>query len=253
MKIGEYLRTEREKRGLSLHDVENETKIRAKYLAALESETFDEIPGEVYLLGFLRNYARFLNLNSEEIISHYKSQANKENQEVDSPTISDSGPGRDSKLRHILKLENFKNKTVIFGLLLIFVAGSFIYAMLGLAHKNEKTSPLPSLPQNQQSPQSPPTSTDREGVKVELRGKEVCWLQVKVDGEEEFSGFLNPNETKMFQGEEVICLKLGNAGGVVVFFNDRKISPLGQHGEVVTKEFRLPDRKVTIDDSSWRD
>jgi cytoskeleton protein RodZ len=60
MKIGEILRTERESRGLSLIDVEEETKIRAKYLQALEEENYDEIPGEAYCMGFLRNYARFL-------------------------------------------------------------------------------------------------------------------------------------------------------------------------------------------------
>ena len=46
MKIGELLRAERENKGLSLFDVEEKTKIRAKYLQALEEENFEEIPGE---------------------------------------------------------------------------------------------------------------------------------------------------------------------------------------------------------------
>ncbi|MDD4260829.1 MAG: helix-turn-helix domain-containing protein, partial [Syntrophaceticus schinkii] len=83
MKIGEILRTERESRGLSLIDVEEETKIRAKYLQALEEENYDEIPGEAYCMRFLRNYARFLEIDPEPLIYQYRCQAKKADQ---SPT-----------------------------------------------------------------------------------------------------------------------------------------------------------------------
>lgn len=80
MKIGEILRTERESRGLSLIDVEEETKIRAKYLQALEEENYDEIPGEAYCMGFLRNYARFLEIDPDPLIYQYRCQAKKVDQ-----------------------------------------------------------------------------------------------------------------------------------------------------------------------------
>ena len=73
MGIGELLQSEREKKGLSLNDVENATKIRARYIQALETERFEIIPGEVYRLGFLKNYARLLNLDPEAMIVRYKS------------------------------------------------------------------------------------------------------------------------------------------------------------------------------------
>jgi cytoskeletal protein RodZ len=73
MEIGDLLRREREKKGLSLSDVENDTKIRVRYIQALETEQFEIIPGEVYRLGFLKNYARLLDLDPETIIASYKS------------------------------------------------------------------------------------------------------------------------------------------------------------------------------------
>lgn len=225
MEIGELLRTNREKRGLSLLDVENETKIRAKYLAALESENFEEIPGEVYLLGFLRNYARYLDLNPDEIISQYKSRTKKSSQEIIPP------PVQGARERKIL------NKALFAGIILAFTGVLLIFAIIGLASNKKTAPPAPVSPPSSENqfPPSPPVK--REGVEVKLVGKELCWIQVKVDGKEEFSGFLNPEETKKFQGQKAIWLKVGNAGGVIVYYNGKGIPPLGQRGEVVVKEF----------------
>ena len=62
--IGDLLRQAREDKNLSLADVEEEIKIRSRYLEALETEEFDILPGNVYLFGFLRSYASFLGLDA---------------------------------------------------------------------------------------------------------------------------------------------------------------------------------------------
>ncbi|MDH7578444.1 MAG: helix-turn-helix domain-containing protein [Bacillota bacterium] len=236
MKIGDILRTNREKRGLSLLDVENETKIRSKYLAALEAENFEEIPGEVYLLGFLRNYARYLDLNPEELISQYKSLTKKNEQEI-IPTSQSSTTSK-FRISEFLKVGSiFKNKAIVAGIVLILVGGSLTFTFLGLAQNKKDSTPPPSLPSSreQQLPSLYPIQS--EGVEVKLVGKELCWFKVKIDGEEEITGFVNPEETKRFQAQEVIWLRLGNAGGVTVFFNGKEIPPLGQRGDVIEKEF----------------
>jgi cytoskeleton protein RodZ len=69
--LGDQLRQARENKGLSLEQVEEVTHIRRAFLQALEEERFDALPGDVYVKGFLRNYARFLNLNPEEIMAAY--------------------------------------------------------------------------------------------------------------------------------------------------------------------------------------
>ena len=70
--IGEALRRAREEKGISLEQAEEDTKIRCRYLEALEDEEYDIIPGAVYVKGFLRNYASYLGLNANEVMIQYK-------------------------------------------------------------------------------------------------------------------------------------------------------------------------------------
>jgi cytoskeletal protein RodZ len=71
-KLGEVLRTTRESKGVDLARVERETKIRTRYLAALEQGEYRELPGSVYTKGFLRNYGQFLGLDPEYLIDLYR-------------------------------------------------------------------------------------------------------------------------------------------------------------------------------------
>ena len=71
-KLGEVLRTAREAKGADLGRVERETKIRERYLSALERGEYRELPGSVYTKGFLRNYAAYLGLDPEYLIDLYR-------------------------------------------------------------------------------------------------------------------------------------------------------------------------------------
>lgn len=62
----------REAKGLTVNQVAYETNISKKYIEALEDEDFDVFPAEAYLLGFLRNYAEFLDIEYETILAEYK-------------------------------------------------------------------------------------------------------------------------------------------------------------------------------------
>ncbi len=66
--LGSLLRERRERAGITLEDVEKVTRIRKKYLVALEADEWHLLPGEVVGRGFLRNYASFLNLDPDEMI-----------------------------------------------------------------------------------------------------------------------------------------------------------------------------------------
>jgi cytoskeletal protein RodZ len=70
--VGQKLRETREQHNFSLEQVARDTHISKQYLVALETEQFSSIPGETYIIGFLRNYAEYLSLNPEEIVSLYK-------------------------------------------------------------------------------------------------------------------------------------------------------------------------------------
>jgi cytoskeleton protein RodZ len=71
-KLGEVLRTAREAKGVDLARVERDTKIRTRYLSALERGEYRELPGSVYTKGFLRNYAAYLGLDAEYLIDLYR-------------------------------------------------------------------------------------------------------------------------------------------------------------------------------------
>ncbi len=73
--VGERLRDARETKGIDLFRAERDTKIRSKYLAALEDGDFTDLPGDVYTRGFIRNYATYLGLDADEIEEEWRGEA----------------------------------------------------------------------------------------------------------------------------------------------------------------------------------
>ena len=71
-KLGEVLRAAREAKGVDVARVERDTKIRERYLLALEAGDYRELPGSVYTKGFLRNYGSYLGLDPEYLIDLYR-------------------------------------------------------------------------------------------------------------------------------------------------------------------------------------
>ena len=72
--IGPSLREARLHKGVEIPDAERATKIRAKYLRALETESFDVLPGQAYIKSFLRSYADFLGLDGELYVDENNSR-----------------------------------------------------------------------------------------------------------------------------------------------------------------------------------
>ena len=72
--MGSTLKAEREKKGLTIKDIEQETSIRAAYLEALEEGRYDVLPSEVYVKGFIRNYAEFLQLDPAPLVQEYREE-----------------------------------------------------------------------------------------------------------------------------------------------------------------------------------
>ncbi len=72
--IGHSLREARERQGLAYPEIELATKIRGKYIRALEEEDFTAIPGDAYIRGFLRTYAEYLGLDGDVYVEEYASR-----------------------------------------------------------------------------------------------------------------------------------------------------------------------------------
>ena len=73
--VGDRLRDAREVQGLDLYRVERDTKIRHKFLVALEAGDYADLPGDVYARGFLRNYATYLGLDPDEIVDDWRTES----------------------------------------------------------------------------------------------------------------------------------------------------------------------------------
>jgi hypothetical protein len=72
--IGSSLREARLRQGLDFPEIETGTKIRGKYLNALEEERFDVLPAEAYIKGFLRTYAEYLGLDGQLYVDEFNSR-----------------------------------------------------------------------------------------------------------------------------------------------------------------------------------
>src|SRR6266496_377431 len=70
--LPERLYAARERKGVDLYRAERDTKIRARYLGALERGDYKELPGAVYTKGFLRNYALYLGLDPEDVLEQWR-------------------------------------------------------------------------------------------------------------------------------------------------------------------------------------
>ena len=79
-RFGETLRAQREKKGITLEQAASDTRIREKFLKALEDSDYQTLPGAVYTKGFLRNYAEYLELPTEDLVVQF-------HQERDQPDV----------------------------------------------------------------------------------------------------------------------------------------------------------------------
>lgn len=75
--LGAILKAARAKADASIEQAEIGTKVRARYLAALEEGQFDELPAEAYNVGFVRSYAQFLKLDPDKIVQLYREERSR--------------------------------------------------------------------------------------------------------------------------------------------------------------------------------
>jgi cytoskeleton protein RodZ len=85
--IGSILKEARARRGLDIRTVEEQTKIRTKYLRALENGDWDALPGPAYTRGFLRTYATLLGLDAEALVDEYRRRVEHEGRGLGEPVL----------------------------------------------------------------------------------------------------------------------------------------------------------------------
>ena len=136
--IGNSLREARYRQQLELSDVEQATKIRSRYLQALEEESFEALPASTYVKGFLRTYADYLGLDGQLYVDEYNSRYG----------IGDDTPREPVVARRSSAVHQRHRRLERRGVLLALGAIAIVVALFIAAFKfsgNDSNPPIPNL------------------------------------------------------------------------------------------------------------
>ena len=253
MEIGKLLRETRESKNLSLAEIEQITHIRQRYLQALEEEDFQILPGQVYAIGFIRNYARVLGLDPSPLIEAFKARNDAPLPPFPAKLAAESEGGRQKKKtsgRRFLENHGWK-------MALLFLAVSMFsvwyFQLREVAPWSQKAAETPSwseekegsLPESSLSEAPPEGGTGSSlppaeaGIEIELIASGECWTRVLTDQQEVFTGTLHNGDRYRFAAKKQLYLVLGNAPAVEVIYNGKSMGHLGEGNRVVKKTFTL--------------
>ena len=255
-KLGEMLRAARQDMGVSLAEVEQATKIRRKFLVALEDEDFSSLPETVYVIGFLREYARYLRLDPDLAAKVFKEQSGRR----DLPGVQpETRIVREATRRSAISLGAISAVLMLAGFALLLIYGYQYYLKIQDSVQTPvgaqalptslRTSPGPSptalfVLAPTPTPQPSPTATPVTGVVVELRIiNDRCWIRAIADDQvvtrgDQSGEILNPGDTRTFKADRYVHLRVGNAGAADITFNGIREGPMGPIGAVREKEWR---------------
>jgi len=270
-RLGEFLRGERQARGISLQQIAADTRISMKMLQAIEEGDGEQLPAPVLIKGFLRAYAQRIGLDPEDVIVEYQD------------LIEEVGARQEAieKFHQRLHPKPSKKKFLALFLALGLLAGLvLLWSHASYVQRQPKTpaegKSLSSVDVTQKSTRADLASEVNErqpseditkiveGTETESEIKssqpsvqeatvesfprpfvlrvealERTWLRIIIDGSREREYLLQPGEQLTWMVRSEAELLVGNAGGINLFLNDNPLKPLGERGKVVRLE--LPD------------
>ena len=275
-RTGELLERTRRERGLSLHDVENATKIRTRYLEGLEREDYSMLPDQVYVQGFLKTYANYLGLDGEGLAQDFRDRRaprrergiNHErprSSEFERPMMSPGGLAGAERRR----ISGAAVLTVVLALIVIALVGGALYYVgsrssgtpgddgsanvpAGQQPQNEATAPSepeprPSedVPEEEQaaevqtppSEETPAPASDGAVDVVVSVGDRPSLLNVEADGIVVYYATAPAGFVSTFTGGEYVSVTAGDAGAVSVEVDGRSVGPLGYDGQTTTQTY----------------
>ncbi|MEO7650297.1 MAG: RodZ domain-containing protein [Bryobacteraceae bacterium] len=266
--IGDKFRCQREQIHASLEDLSVRTKIGVRFLAAIESDDLDKLPGGMLRKSFVLQYARALGFNAEVIaeeLKHHRQfgeQSSVSGQEL-------ARPGSDiGTIPQSLPIRNWTH--ILGGSLGAFLAPvAVILACAGLYSwwqrpKQQEAVVVTSEPASQpvrpaepppaapaamgtlqpgqaSGPQAQAVSNPAAGspgfqnsqrVRVDLVAGEATWVSASSDGRNVFTDSMQPRQTKSLEAVGKIRLLIGNAGGLEISLNGKPIGPAGPRGQI---------------------
>ncbi len=251
---------------MTLDDVSVSTKIATKFLAALEQEHFDQLPGGIFNKGFVRAYARHLGIDENQAIADFVAAS--------APSLPEIPPEETPVLAAMAvrvpesKQKSRSNDGVPWGMVaagLLIVA--FAFALWGF-HSREKRAPRVASPKPVQVEQTPPATPGtaspapqppstgpsagateaatlpaaapaaNTGVfSVLIKAREDSWVSITADGKPVVQDTLPASTEKSVEARNQIVIKSGNVGALDISFNGKQLAPQGHENQVKTLTF----------------
>ena len=168
--IGETLRKARTERGVELSEVERATKIRAKFLEAMEEDRWGALPAPVYARGFLDIYARYLGLDQQALLDEYRQTVEGEQQEPIPQSVIKPGTLRQTRpVGRTRSINWVPVAKVLAGLIVVAVVGLVIVGSIGGSDDSDG-SDKGGKARDQGSKAAGPSTTDHDEHRARRRG-----------------------------------------------------------------------------------
>lgn len=244
IEIGGILRQLREQQSLTLAVMAERTLIRPALLAALEAADLEQLPEPIYIRGLIKRYGDQLDGDGELLASQFLTHPS---QGRDRPAWQKSAAAQLRPLH-------------LYGLYVLLLLLSISGLSYWFKRNSPQTTTLPNLEQTldeQVEPSARPiedeaiagdntagegtaalSPSDAQPIQVRTILRSQSWIRVTVDGETEFEGVLQQGETKLWVASEVLTLRVGNAGGVWVAYNNQQAEAMGEPGSVAEITYR---------------
>ncbi len=222
--IGNSLREARLRQGLELPRIEADTKIRGKYLRALEEERFEVLPGDTYVKGFLRAYAEYLGLDGQLYLDEYNSRFTTLEEPL-APQSSASGKPTRRRME--------SNFVVVALAGIVAVTVLVVVGLAGLGDGGEPASdPIGTTPDTtsvsettETTPAAPRSPKVRKARLLLTATHGPSWMEVRagsVNGETLYEGTLELGQTQRFTGKR-LWINLGSPANLRVRLNGRAV------------------------------
>ncbi len=208
---------------MDLREISERLKIKYAYLKALEDDDLKNLPAAVYVKAYLNSYARSLDLDPEEVFNIYNRQVSPPQSEKN--TVQDTEPSPQKKTR----LKYFLIPSLILCLAIVIASMQF---------KRPPAPQPPAIIPVETARKSLPDRVSAEQV-LEIRAHDPTWLQVISDKTQSQELMMRTGESVTWHAKNCFSLKIGNAGGIKVFFNGKDIGKLGEKGQVI--KLSLPE------------
>ena len=238
--FGEHLRREREMRGVSLDEVSQATRIGTRFLEALESERWKDLPGGVFNRGFLRSIARYLGLDEEALVAEYAQATN------DHPQVAEWSP---SALDRDAEPRPRNNRRLAFLLSLLVLTSLGAAAWWGWIQYGSMLrawrSPLPAVPAPKPpaapavAPSLEPAGSEKsasnapgvvpatENLELRVEVSRTTEVSVSGDGKTLFQGKMTRGENHTFTAKERFDVSAQNSFALVLELNGVSMPPVG--------------------------